>query len=53
MGDDPDALAFRVSTTDLTHLIEMLRQAGGLSRYPEVLSGFRAGAEPPGALLAT
>jgi hypothetical protein len=35
MGDDADAVSFRVSTTDLTHLIEMLRQAGGLSQYPE------------------
>jgi hypothetical protein len=40
MGDDADAVSFRVSTTDLTHLIEMLRQAGGLSQYPEAYQAF-------------
>jgi hypothetical protein len=35
MTDDADSLSFRVSTESLNGAIEILREAGGLSRYPE------------------
>lgn len=32
--DDPDALAFRVSTENLRAAIEILLEGGGLAQYP-------------------